>query len=408
MAEYTISATPSGTSKKNAQSRNINEILPYDATKYKTVTSISRTDGVWCSSGGKSQSAIVTVTAQLVIDGTVWMTADPVTCKCYGTGPSADNYATTTFSGFTVAQSNELIAAWSAGTLVITWNLTDNKSAYEADFRSGQYDDTITITGQDVPPTNYKPVISKFEIMRSDDGASADTSAETVWATIKLGMTDTTCATDKRKLYLYYGTSTTMGTNYLDLSSKIATLLSSEGSFRLNGTYSPGSDWYMWLVFIADEETSGYVARSVAKTAVPLHISKYNNGVGIGGYSSVSDETMKDEHRVDVHWPLYAHDKIYALGGVNGGMQGGITDSVSIKQNYAEVTVTFPTAFDTGVTPVVMVCLDKAAETTDRYIALLSAMVVNGSVTNTGFKVRLCSNSSNTYSVAARWLAFAV
>ncbi len=405
MAEYTISATPSGTSKKNAQSRNINEILPYDATKYKTVSSITRTNGVWCSSGGQSQSAVVTVTAQLLIGDTVYMTADPVTCKCYGTGPSADNYATTTFTISTVAGSNAIIAAWAAGTLTIKWNLEDNKSGYDAYFRDGQYDDTITIVGEDVPPTNYKPVISSFSAMRSDNGTEVKTSADTIWIKVKLGLTDTSCAADKRKLYLYYGTTASVGTSYLDLSSNIAAMLSGEVSMQLSGTYSAGSDWYLYLVFIADEETSGYKSASVPKTNVPLHINKYNCGVGIGGYSASQSST---DYRVDVQWPLYAHEPIYALAGINGGIQGGITSSVSIKQNYKEVSVTFPTAFDSGVTPMVLVCMDKAAQNTDRYVALLSAMVVNGSVTNTGFKVRLCSNSSNTYSVAARWIAFAI
>lgn len=212
--------------------------------------------------------------------------------------------------------------------------------------------------------------------------------------------------------------STGNATTYTSrLSSKLSTILSSSGyseintstgtvtisasSALLNGYTFETKYSYKITFSVGDSYNTYQTSVDIGRSFANVHMSgAANGGICFGGFSTSTDDNPKFE----CYYPAYFYGGIQG----SGGMQGGITDSVSIKQNYAEVTVTFPTAFDAGVTPVVMVCLDKAAQDSDRYIALLSAMVVNGSVTNTGFKVRLCSNSSNTYSVAARWLAFAV
>ena len=406
MSQYTITATPSGKAKENEQSRNVNDLFEYNSDKYQTISTITRTNGTWCKCGGSSRTATYTITMQLIANGVVLASSDSVSVKVYGTGPKESDIVTTTIS-LTEDQSTAAIAAWKTGTLEINWVLGTSSSGYIPYFRDGQYDDMITISGADTPPTDYAPVLDKFEVMRSTDGTTELPTAEYVYASIKAAMNNTAGLSDSKGAYLklYYAQNTTPDISTADSitiasGTAIQTYITSETQVKLSNTFSNGSDWYFTLVFIAGGETSNYKYANVSRAEVPIHIAASNNGVAIGGYS---DATNTDK-RIDLYWKVYAH------AGIEGtiSIQGGITDSVSIKQNYAEVTVTFPTAFDAGVTPVVMVCLDKAAQDSDRYIALLSAMVVNGSVTNTGFKVRLCSNSSNTYSVAARWLAFAV
>ena len=172
MATYSISATPSGSKKANAASRNVNSVFPYDPTKYCTITSISRTNGAYCKTGSSSGTATFYAQMQILIGTTVYMTSDLATGKSSGSGPTSANYMTTTISSFTADQSMAIVAAWAAGTLVINWVLSGGKGSYKPYFRSGCYNDTITITGEDV---NFRPWISGASMYRTDStGAAKD------------------------------------------------------------------------------------------------------------------------------------------------------------------------------------------------------------------------------------------
>lgn len=322
MATYTLTAKPSGSSQDNDATRIISDLWAYDSTKYKTITSITRTNGVWCSCGGTSQSVVVNVYGQLLINGTEYMKADvyPTTCKSYGSGPSSDNYATTTFTVSTTAQSNALIAAWNADTLQIKWTLEIKSSTSSKrgtpSFRSGQYNDVITLVGEDVPPTDYKPVIDTFNVVRVDaDTGNVSTSGTSVKCTIKLSMNNDDGLNDNPHLYLcymensdpIYGQSEAIS---VDLTNNIPSdNLSNEITVMIE-KIEVTSDYHFGLVFTAGDETSGYVYKIAPKSSVPLHINKTNSGVGIGGYSK--SETASDR-RVDVHWPLYLYDDIHYI-----------------------------------------------------------------------------------------------
>ena len=172
MATYSISATPSGSKKANAASRNVNSVFPYDPTKYCTITSISRTNGAYCKTGSSSGTATFYAQMQILIGGTVYMTSELATGTSSGSGPTSANYMTTKISSFTAEQSMAIVAAWAAGTLVINWVLSGGKGSYKPYFRSGCYNDTITITGEDV---NFRPWISGASMYRTDStGAAKD------------------------------------------------------------------------------------------------------------------------------------------------------------------------------------------------------------------------------------------
>ena len=322
MAQYTISAQPSGSSQANAQSRMINSILPYTAGTYKTISYVSRRNGVWCSAGGTSQSVTMEVYAQLRSGETVIKTSNFATCKSYGSGPSSDNYATTEFTDWTSAESSAAIAAWEAGTLELKWFVSIKSCTSSGhgspSFRDGQYDDVITIQGQDVPPTSYAPSITGARLWRTLDGSDTVTpTAEALRMKLRLGMNDTSGLTAGAALKLYYAQNAApvVGTSeYVDLSAYIQSCLDAETAIAISGTFSAGADWYFTLVFTAGDEVSSPWYGNAPRAQAPIHIGERNNGVAIGGYSPAT----ANDRRFDVFWPGYMHERVHFMGGVSG------------------------------------------------------------------------------------------
>ena len=322
MAQYTISAQPSGSSQANAQSRMINSILPYTAGTYKTISYVSRRNGVWCSAGGTSQSVTMEVYAQLLSGETVIKTSNFATCKSYGSGPSSDNYATTEFTDWTSAESSAAIAAWEAGTLELKWFVSiksyTSSGHGSPSFRDGQYDDVITIQGQDVPPTSYAPSITGARLWRTLDGSDTVTpTAEALRMKLRLGMNDTSGLTAGAALKLYYAQNAAPvvgASEYVDLSAYIQSCLDAETAIAISGTFSAGADWYFTLVFTAGDEVSSPWYGNVPRAQAPIHIGERNNGVAIGGYSPAT----ASDRRFDVFWPSYMHEKVHFVGGVSG------------------------------------------------------------------------------------------
>lgn len=339
MAQYTISAQPSGSSRKNAQSRMINSILPYTAGTYKTISYMSRRNGVWCSAGGTSQSVTMEVYAQLLSGETVIKTSNFATCKSYGSGPSSDNYATTEFTDWTTAENSAAIAAWEAGTLELKWFVSiksyTSSGHGSPSFRDGQYDDVITIQGQDVPPTNYAPSITSAKLWRTLDGSDTVTpTAEALWMKLRLGMNDTSGLTAGAALKLYYAQNAApvVGTSeYVDLSAYIQSCLEAETAVAISGTFSAGADWYFTLVFTAGDEVSSPWYGNVPRAQAPIHIGESNNGVAIGGYSPAT----ANDRRFDVFWPGYMHGKVHFMGGVSG-FGGYSTDETPTGETWID------------------------------------------------------------------------
>ena len=322
MAQYTISAQPSGSSQANAQSRMINSILPYTAGTYKTISYMSRRNGVWCSAGGTSQSVTMEVYAQLLSGETVIKTSNFATCKSYGSGPSSDNYATTEFTDWTSAESSAAIAAWEAGTLELKWFVSiksyTSSGHGSPSFRDGQYDDVITIQGQDVPPTNYAPSITSARLWRTLDGSdTVMPTAEALRMKLRLGMNDTSGLSAGAALKLYYAQNAAPvvgASEYVDLSAYIQSCIEAETAIAISGTFSAGADWYFTLVFTAGDEVSSPWYGNAPRAQAPIHIGERNNGVAIGGYSPAT----ASDRRFDVFWPGYMHERVQFMGGVSG------------------------------------------------------------------------------------------
>ena len=339
MAQYTISAQPSGSSQANAQSRMINSILPYTAGTYKTISYMSRRNGVWCSAGGTSQSVTMEVYAQLRSGETVIKTSNFATCKSYGSGPSSDNYATTEFTDWTSAESSAAIAAWEAGTLELKWFVSiksyTSSGHGSPSFRDGQYDDVITIQGQDVPPTNYAPSITSAKLWRTLDGSDTVTpTAEALRMKLRLGMNDTSGLTAGAALKLYYAQNAAPvvgASEYVDLSAYIQSCLDAETAIAISGTFLAGADWYFTLVFTAGDEVSSPWYGNAPRAQAPIHIGERNNGVAIGGYSPAT----ANDKRFDVFWPSYMHVRVHFMGGVSG-FGGYSTDETPTGETWID------------------------------------------------------------------------
>ena len=79
MADYSISIDAAGSAKNNERDRSISGLFPYTGGTYKTISRLSRRGGIWCNSGGTSQSVTLAVYDQLITGTTVIKTSDTVT-----------------------------------------------------------------------------------------------------------------------------------------------------------------------------------------------------------------------------------------------------------------------------------------------------------------------------------------
>ena len=320
MSIYNITATPSGKSKDNSSTRNLSTVFPYNAGKYRTISSITRRNGLWCNCGGTSQSVVLEGYDQIINTGTgaEIKRSSNATCKIYGTGPSGSNYMTTSFTGWTQAQSNAAVAAWAAGTLQIkrtVWVKSYTSSNHgQPTFRDGYYDDTITIQGSTQPFTDYRPSISTFTLMRSNDGLIEDQLSSSVYAKIKIAMNNNAGLDSGAKLVLAYSTDAEFltGVTTVTLASGRTQLepYFSLSVTKLGGTFSVGSTWYFRLVFSAGEEVSSPKNSSVSMAYTPIHIPKTNAGIAFGMYSNAT----ASDRRCEINYPIYAYENFKKVG----------------------------------------------------------------------------------------------
>lgn len=417
MADYSISIDAAGSAKNNERDRSISGLFPYTGGMYKTISLLTRRGGIWCNCGGTSQSVTLAVYDQLITGTTVIKTSDTVTCKCYGTGPSADNYAQTTFSNWTQAESNAATAAWAVGTLIIRRFVTIK--AYTSSkhgspvFRDGQYSDVIAIQGSTVPFTQYRPVIALFDVFRSDDGATENPESTSVYAKIRLKMNDSAGLSDSPKLRVYYAQDTDPDTasSYLDIGSAFglsAGNLNTDKVVKLSGTWSNGADFFFLLYFSAGYEVADGRLDMAPRAAIPIYISENNMGVSIGQYSSATQDAPKFESR----WPAYLYGGIAQIGDgsqnvfeVMGVQAGSVEGSTSTSGNTVDYDVVFDKAY--AAAPVVVIGMQLGGDlATSYYAGRLSCALI--SVSATGFKVRSYNYtaSSEAAKIGFTWAAF--
>lgn len=357
MASYSIEKEV-----KSYQTLGIDELFSFDGNKYKTISSLTRRGGVWCSAGQPSYSVDMEVYDQLLDGATVIKTSSIDTCRCYGRypnqmpdGSATDlNYATTVFSDWTPSESNAAIAAWKAGTLdikriVTVVAATSNSGRGEPKFRADHYTDKITVKGTDTPFTNYAPEIVDFAVYRGNADKSANTESTTVWAKIKLNMKDSG-AFDKSKLLVYYAEERDPSVKSTPIDIKDAFVQESSAHLntekiiqikRPNGVWDTGSNWHFMLSFSAGEEVTISKVLAVTAAEVPIYIAENNKGVAIGQYSSATSNQPKFESR----WPAYFYNKANAsTGPVDMGIfrsspDAGIevTGTATVQRNYSSI-----------------------------------------------------------------------
>lgn len=159
----------------------------------------------------------------------------------------------------------------------------------------------------------------------------------------------------------------------------------------ISGTFTPDTTWFFELT-ITDLYQSVTVQVRIGATHPPVHIPKNGNGVAIGGYSQSSE----NEQRFDCYFPAYFH------GGILGGLLTGRVDNTNVTANsYSDVNISFGKTFDTA--PAVIVTPESSS--TGVNMGSVSFVVVTGSITTTGFKVRIYNNTNNQRGLAFRWLA---
>lgn len=417
MADYSISIDAAGSAKNNERDRSISGLFPYTGGTYKTISLMTRSGGIWCNCGGTSQSVTLAVYDQLLDGATVIKTSDTVTCKCYGSGPSADNYAQTTFSNWTQDESNAATAAWAAGTLIVrrfviikAYTSSNHGSPV---FRDGQYSDVIAIQGSTVPFTQYRPVIALFDVFRSDDGATENPESTSVYAKIRLAMNDSTGLADAPRLRVYYAQDTDPDTtsSYLDIGSAFglsAGNLNTDKVVKLSGTWSNGVDFFFLLYFSAGYEVADGRLDMAPRAAIPIYISENNMGVSIGQYSTATKDAPKFESR----WPAYLYGGIAQIGDgsqnvfeVMGVQAGSVEGSASTSGKTVEYDVVFDKPY--AAAPVVVIGMQLGGDMATSYHAgRLSCALI--SVSATGFKVRSYNYtaSSDAAKIGFTWAAF--
>lgn len=417
MAEYSISIDAAGSRKDNEQSRNINALFPYDGNTYKTIKSITRRGGVWCNCGGTSQNVVLSVYDQM-LDGVILIkTSDTAECKCYGRGPGDENYAQTSFTNWTQAESNAAIRAWEAGTLIIK-RFATIKSYSSAGhgtpvFRDGFYSDEISIAGATIPFTQYGPIIALFDVMRSDDGMEENPESTSVFAKITLNMLDAEGIADHPKLCVYYSADVdpTLQSNYLDIGSAFglsAENLNTEKSVQLSGEWNAGTDYYFMLYFSAGDEIALVKRDAAMRAAIPLYIAENNNGVAVGQYSSATE----DEAKFECRWPAYLYGGIAQIGDgsqnafeVMGIQAGSVAGKVVATGHTEDYTVTFKKAYTTAPTVVIGMTLGE----NDVHYSLGRINCALLSTSTNGFTVRAYNYSGDpSATIGFTWAAFGI
>lgn len=429
--------TPSGAKKTNAAARGFTASAPaivQAAGEFRRVTSITRRNGLYCTCGGTAQSVVVEVYDQLIdaSTGAVILTSNTASCTCRGTGPSSENIATTSFSGISVANSRRIITAWKAGVLQIrrTATVKSYTSASHGTpyFRSGYYDDVITISGTTAA---YDPKLTIAAFDASDASrlyASAWTSppfdfevhttisASSNWESTsslyrKLEVTITNLSGGSVPGTVSAAETTTIGTGW-NPSSAWRTFTRTNGfnrgnRYRVAFTLSVGTS-----AGNISETATDYVEIGVA--AVPLHLSKHGHGVGVGMYSAIDPaaDAAGTEDRFDCNFPARFYKPVYLTGGIaqigdgsgnalnQMGVQWGQTAAQSVTSGgVKDYTISFERAYSAA--PVVIPALVGALSGSSA--GQLSAIVRE--VTNAGCTIRVASAVTTFSGVAVAWVA---
>lgn len=323
---------------------------------YYKIISVSRTTGVWCSAGGTKQSVSITITPSIKVNGDEVLKGDSIKVKSYGTGPSSTNYGTTTFDLLSQGQTNNQYYVTNWDTLSLYWDLTSGNS--NTPKTRDSFTDTITIVLDDTPWTNYGPSVTSVEAKRSDKDITVTVKCKIGGETsIKQGAeaqtgfykTDPSCIlklyqwnrTDKRDKTLVetYGLLIGSGSFTDDILNSGTTLTY---NFTIKDAPLTKNYGFSAQLSIGDEVSAEQeTGEMIKKIGVPLHISNTNRGIGLGGYSSITDSGS--ETAIDLCWDTNFQERI-VLKNNNENFTYGDTLPTTYKQGQ----LYFKTGADTS------------------------------------------------------------
>lgn len=183
--------------------------------------------------------------------------------------------------------------------------------------------------------------------------------------------------------------------SYTVNNDKFFVIDGSETIFNVTSDY----DFYLEVSDEAGNKTSQNFLLKGYTPNVTMHISKDKTRIGIGGYAQPLD--TDEENRLDVYMPAYFH------GGIHGGSEQtiitGRVDNTSVAANsYADVNVSFGRTF--SAVPNVLISPESGSTAVN--MGSVSFALLTGSITTTGFKIRIFNNTSNSRGYAFRWIAF--
>lgn len=286
----------------------------------------------------------------------------------------------------------------------------------------GSGDVLVKDSAQKITYLSYRlaPTFNKAEFFRcmlTNSTYKENDEGTVVFGNISISLPDGLTSSAITSSSIRIEPSTGNATTYTSrLSSKWSTILSSSGyseintntgivtisasSALLNGYTFETKYSYKITFSVGDSYNTYQTSVNIGRSFANVHMSgAANGGICFGGFSTSTD----DDPKFECYYPAYFY------GGIQGGTQGGVETAVTVSgNNYVDVAVTFAKAFDAGVVPIVLVSFGKDTATSDQYVGRISAYVVNDSVTNTGFTARICSQTSNSYSIRLRWIAVAV
>ena len=152
--------------------------------------------------------------------------------------------------------------------------------------------------------------------------------------------------------------------------------------------------WVFELTLSNGHENIVSTAR-VERAWAPFHVAGTGYGIGIGMYST----GVLADPRLEVAWPAHL------LGGVRdfgGSIQCGITNDISTTAgSYQDLAIVFDVEYDSAPLIVVGFCNDS----TSGQFGKCCCAVLYGSVTTTGFTVRIHNGDIDTRAPKVTWIA---
>jgi len=247
-------------------------------------------------------------------------------------GGNASTYMVYTNSSWTLAAGKSAVIsidkAVPTGLAYINDNLAASSTRTFTDPKwaivLGNFGTRLEITN----PVTYldrslQPAITEFSLERAADGVSND-EGENVLTTLKLSVGpygDYSVAS--LKLYYAENETPTTSSSYIDLTSKISTLLTgvTDNATIITRTFSNGSNWG-FLLWFGDQNENTSAQFSISRSFANVHMSGCKTGgVCCGGFSTATEGNPKFES----YYPIFAYGGLEPIETVYPALRSGFS-----------------------------------------------------------------------------------